>query len=363
MRILLSGGGTMGSVTPLLAVIEELRNKGEKHDFLWLGTANGPERDALSAYDIPFISIKSGKINRFFDLRNFLTPFLTAIGFFQALKLIKKFKPDIVLTAGSFVCVPVAFAARFAKIKLMVHQIDIIPGLANKIMAKYADKITVSFSGSLKDFPENKTVLTGNPYRKEILSGLKQEAIKLFNLDENLPVILILGGGTGSLRLNEIAINSLPNLLKKYQVIHLLGKGKYIEGIEKIVSQDLLSRYHSYEFMKQELKHAYAAADLIITRGGMSTATEISVLEKPAIIFPIPNSHQVYNANYFKTNNAAIVLNQEEVNGERLSDIIDQLFIQEGELNRLKINMGKLAQKEANERFVEVMKEVVKENG
>jgi UDP-N-acetylglucosamine--N-acetylmuramyl-(pentapeptide) pyrophosphoryl-undecaprenol N-acetylglucosamine transferase len=292
-----------------------------------------------------------------------LAPFLTLIGFFQSLKIIKRFEPDVVLTAGSFVCVPVALAAHFSKIKLMVHQIDIIPGLANKIMAKYADKITVSFSESFKDYPKEKTVLTGNPYRKEILSGSKQEAMKLFNLEENIPIILALGGGTGSLKLNEIILNALPNLLKKYQIIHLLGKGKYIEGIEKIVSQDLLPRYHSFEFMKQELKHAYAAADLIITRGGMSTATEISVLEKPAIIFPIPNSHQVFNANYFKINNAAIVLNQEEVNGERLSDIIDQLFVQEGELNRLKINMGKLAQKDANERFVEVMKEVVKING
>lgn len=360
MRILLSGGGTMGSVTPLIAIIQELRQRDEQIEILWIGTENGPEKKVLQKYNIDFKSIKSGKLNRFFDIKNFVAPFLVIAGMFQAFNIIRKFKPDVILTAGSFVCVPVAWAAKILKRKYMVHQLDIRTGLANKLMKKSAAKITISYPDSEKDFDPAKTVLTGNPYRQEILQGSKQKAQDIFKLEKDLATILVLGGGTGALALNQIILEATPKLLNNFQIIHLVGKGKTVEGMEKFVADNLLSRYHSYEFLTKDLKHAFAAADLVITRAGMATLTELTLLAKPMIIFPIPKTHQEDNANYFQSNNAAIVLNQNEVDGQRLTDIITQVFAKTGELNRLQMNLQKIAFKDSTAIFIQEMMAVIR---
>ena len=350
----------MGSVSPLLAIALDLRKQKPDIDFLFLGTKNGPEKDFVEKFNIKFKSIASGKLRRYFDVQNLLTPFLIIVGFFQSLKVIRQYQPDIVLSAGSFVSVPIVWAAKFLKKKIMVHQMDLKVGLANKLMAPFADKITIMFQDTIKFFPKEKTVVLGNPYLKDILEGSREEAISELKLEPNLPTILVLGGGLGALKINQLVLESLPKLLKNFQVILVLGKGKYVEGVEKIVDQNLISRLHTFEVIFGKTKgNIFAAADLIITRAGISTLTELSVLEKPIIIVPIPNSQQEDNANFFQSNNAAIVLNQKEITSENLTEKINQLFQEKGELERLKNNIGKIVPKDANERFIKVMDELL----
>ncbi|MFA6271495.1 MAG: glycosyltransferase [Patescibacteria group bacterium] len=227
MKIVLSGGGTGGSVAPLLAIYQQLV-KVENTEFLFIGGNNSIEKDLAEENGIRFESIISGKLRRYFDPRNFLTPFAVILGFFHAIRILKKWRPDIILSAGSFVAVPVVWAAWLLRKPVIIHQQDLRKGLANKLMTPFATKITVTFPESLADFPRGKTIHTGNPIRESILSGNRETAMHIFSLSDNIPVILILGGGTGALTLNKIVTDSLPRLLEFCQIIHIAGKGKNI---------------------------------------------------------------------------------------------------------------------------------------
>jgi UDP-N-acetylglucosamine--N-acetylmuramyl-(pentapeptide) pyrophosphoryl-undecaprenol N-acetylglucosamine transferase len=374
MKILLTGGGTIGSVSPLLALAEEIKKIKPETEFLWLGTKHGPEEKLIKEYGIPFQAVSSGKIRRYFSWQNFIDPWCIAFGFFEARGIIKKFKPDIVLGAGGFVQVPVIWAASFLGVKSVIHQQDIRPTLSNKLVAGKARQITVSFAGSLPQFPERKVVLTGNPVRGDILAGSRERAKDFFHLEDNLPTILVIGGGTGALTLNELIIQSLKNLLNFSQVIHLTGRGKGLEGVRgekqgekelgKIVASEAStlasSRYHPYEFLTNEMKDAYAAADLVITRAGLSTLSEISVLGKPAILIPLPG-HQEDNALYYQKNNAAVYLKQESLNPGRLFDIVKSLLENKEQLATLGRNIEKMMDSGAAQKMAEVVLQVIKE--
>lgn len=352
-RIILAGGGTGGSVGPLLAVVDEIKNKEPETEFLFIGTRKGiPEKELVKNKNIPYQSIFSGKFRRYISLKNIIDPFLILIGFFQSFFIILKFKPKAIFSAGGFVSVPLAWAAWLLRKPIFIHQQDIVPGLANKLIAPLAKKITISFEKSFKNFSKQKTILTGNPVRKEIFQGDKQRAIKQFNLDNNLPVLLIIGGGTGAQKINEMIAQIVPELVEFCQIIHLTGKGK------KIFDKKLdFKNYHQYEFLSQEIPDLYQAADLIISRAGMGVLTELSVLKKPVICIPILDSHQEFNAQYFADREALVLINQKMLKPGKLLEKIKKIINSEKQLKNLSNNIGQLAYPRAGEKIAKIILE------
>ena len=223
-RIILTGGGTAGHVTPNIALIPELEKRG--YEIHYIGSKEGIEKDLIAKYDIPYYGISSGKLRRYFDLKNFTDPFRIMKGFAEALKIIKDVKPDIVFSKGGFVTVPVVRAAHQKKVPCVLHESDISPGLANKLCIPSADVICANFPETLSHLPENKAELTGSPIRSELFSGDKKKGLDFCGFNKEKPVILVIGGSLGSVKVNEAVREILPDLLEKYQIIHLCGKGK-----------------------------------------------------------------------------------------------------------------------------------------
>jgi len=333
MKILYSGGGTMGSVSPLLAINKQLKDSKT----LWLGTNSGPEKNVVEKEGIKFKAIASGKLRQYFDVQNFIDVINIIIGFFQALYYILKFKPDVILTAGSFVAVPVVWAGWFNNVPIIIHQQDIQIGLANKLMAPCAKKITVALEKSLKDFDKNKVKLVGNPVRTQSSDNREQENFKFKN---ELPTILIMGGGTGAQAINNLVWQSLDELTKFCNVIHITGKNKNNNEL-RITNNEL--QYKSFEFLNQQkLYQIYKQTDLVISRAGMSALTELAYFSKPTIIIPMPNSHQEKNAGYFSEKNAGIYLKQNELDKEKFVSEIDKILKDKDLQEKLRENINKI---------------------
>ncbi|MFH1890284.1 MAG: undecaprenyldiphospho-muramoylpentapeptide beta-N-acetylglucosaminyltransferase [Candidatus Kuenenbacteria bacterium] len=329
MKIVFTGGGTMGSVIPLLAVADSLKEKNLNIDYLWIGTKKGPEKEVVQNYNIEFKSISSGKLRRYFSLHNFLDIFRIKAGFFQSLIILKKFKPHKIVSAGGFVAVPVVWAGWLLGIPIIIHQQDVRPGLANKLCAWCAEKITVCFPETAKHFKKKKIVVVGNPVREALkrlsASSLKYEKHDLlgkYNLKHNLPTVLITAGGRGSLVINNIVLDSLKELTKICQVVHITGRNCSTNFIK---SEKACDNYHRYEFMIDNTE-ILKLADLAVSRAGMSILTELSYLSKPSIIIPLPGSHQEDNAEYFAKKDAVEILTQKELNEELLVNSIREIL-------------------------------------
>lgn len=350
-KIIFTGGGTGGSVTPLLAIYDEFSKDTEKlkeTEFVWIGTKTGIENKMVSDEGIRYISIASGKLRRYFSWQNFVDFFIIILAFFQALIILQREKPRLVMSAGGFVCVPVIWAAWVMRIPTMIHQQDIRAGLANKLMSPFASIITVTFESSLADYGK-KAVWTGNPIRNKILASItKDEARNYFNIKSDKPVIFVVGGGTGSEALNKLIFESLNRLLPNCEIIHALGKRNKIEET---------SGYHPYEFLNiEEISKAYTTAEIIVSRCGLGILTELSNLGKPAILIPIPDSHQEDNAEIYMKNKAAIVLNQKELTPEKLSQAILNLLGNDKLKKELSLNIGKVIKKKAASEIISLIK-------
>ncbi|NLZ74760.1 UDP-N-acetylglucosamine--N-acetylmuramyl-(pentapeptide) pyrophosphoryl-undecaprenol N-acetylglucosamine transferase [Candidatus Falkowbacteria bacterium] len=322
-KIMLAGGGTGGSVTPLLVVAEELLKEDKNLEIVFVGTKNGVERKMLANFSsqIKYLSLPSGKWRRYFSVHNILDIFKIFFAFLKSFSLLRQERPAIIVTAGSFVAVPLVWAAAFYKIPVLVHQQDIRPGLANKLMAPLARVITVTFEKSLVDYGP-KAVLTGNPTKNFFAS---EDVIKIrekYNLKPDLPFVLVTGGGTGASVINDLVAEALPNLLSFCQIINLTGQGKHPEIAKKIKPEleQFIGSYQAIEFVEsKEFINLLRAADLIVSRCGLSALTEIAFYAKPAILIPIPHSHQEDNADFFRDKKAAIVLDQEQLSAKSLS--------------------------------------------
>lgn len=303
---------------PLVAVAQALRRRHPDVYLLWVGTYSGPERNIIAHYQIPFHPIHSGKLRRYVSGRNLMDPFYIALGFFQSLGLLRRFRADVIVSAGGFVSVPLAWAGRLFRRNLLIHQQDIRPGLANKLMAPFASRITVTFERSRSDFDREKTLWTGNPIRSELLHGDPQKAFSFFDLEPETPCVLVIGGGTGARRLNKVVWEAIPDLIRCGQIIHLTGghSGEATPG----------RRYRSYPFLREELAWAYAVADVVVSRGGLSTLSELAVLGKPTIIVPIQNSHQEENARWFEERRAAVCIKEDQLTPDRLTEAIRDLI-------------------------------------
>jgi len=320
MRVLLAGGGSGGSSAPVLAVAQELRRRGEC-EFLYVGTAGGPEQELVARHDIPLhhrADRQAAPVLVVAEPRGHLQD--TPWGLGQSLRLVASFRPDVAFAAGGFAAVPPLLAANLLRVPTVIHQQDVEPGLANKILAPFAAAITVTFPGSLAHFPGSKTAVTGNPVRQEILTGSREEARRLFDLKDSLPVVLVTGGGTGAMGLNRLTALAASELCLRCQLLHITGRDKGVDGT------DLGPNYHQMEFLAEGMGHVLAAAELVVSRAGLSTLTELATLGKPSILIPMPQSHQEANAAVFSRGNAALVLQEDELTGEELAEAILSLL-------------------------------------
>lgn len=354
-KILLSGGGTGGPVSPLLAIVDSMRkNKNSSPDFYWIGTCNGPEREMVEKENIYFKSITAGKWPRYISWQNFIAPFLVLIGLAESFYWLLKIRPGLVISAGGFVSVPVVWAAWLIGIPILIHQQDARPGLANKLMSGCAKKVTVSFAKSISDYP-NKAVWVGNPVRNSILEmGIGQRSARQkLGLDPGRSTLLVVGGGTGAVFINDMIIKNLNKLLKFCQILHITGRGKE-------TNTKSLPGYHSFPFLLVDgMAKAFFASDAIVSRGGMGLLTELSILGKPSILIPIPDSHQEDNANIFFRNEAAIVLDQKNFSEEVFINSSRLILHDNNVRNKLKHNLSKIFPPDANRKITEEINKIV----
>ncbi len=318
-----------------------------------MGTHAGPERKIVEKTGIEFKAIASGKLRRYFDLRNILDLIKINLGFWQAFFTILKFKPDVILSAGGFVSVPVALAGWLLYVPVIIHQQDVHPGLANKLMAPFSTKITVALDISLKNFSKKKTVLVGNPIRQGLRNKEYGLSNKKLEFNNNLPILLVTGGGTGALAINKLIWESLDELTKFCNIIHLTGKNK---NNNKIINNN----YKNFEFLKNEMFDAINTANLVISRAGMSSLTELAYLKKPVIIIPIPNSHQEDNAKYFANKKSCIYLEQKKLTSIKLVQEVKNLLYNKNKQKELSENINKIFIDSSGEKIIKEILDTIK---
>ena len=321
-RIILTGGGTAGHVTPNIALLPRLKELG--YDIQYIGSYNGMEKGLIEPLGIPYHGISSGKLRRYFSLQNFTDPFRVLKGFGEAKKLIKELQPDVIFSKGGFVTVPVVMAGKKCKVPTIIHESDMTPGLANKLSIPAATKICCNFPETLEHLPKEKAVFTGSPIRQELLTGDAEAALKFCGLPAGKPVILIIGGSLGSVVVNNAVREILPELLKDFHVVHLCGKDKVDESLRS------LDGYVQFEYIKSELKDLFALADVVISRAGANAICELLALHKPNLLIPLSanasRGDQILNARSFERQGFSKVLEEEELNKATLLDSLQSLF-------------------------------------
>lgn len=321
-KIILTGGGTAGHVTPNIALLPRLKELN--YDIHYIGSYDGIEKKLMEEYHIPYYGISSGKLRRYFDVKNFSDPFKVLKGYRQAIRLMKQLKPDAVFSKGGFVSVPVILAAKHCKVPSIIHESDLTPGLANKLAIPAASKVCCNFPETLKYLPEGKAVLTGSPIRTELMSGNRLNALELCHFTADKKTILVVGGSTGSQVINTAVRQLLPELCKEYQIIHLCGQGNLDPALNGIEG------YAQFEYAKKELSDFFALADLVISRAGANAICEILALRIPNILIPLSanasRGDQILNARSFEKQGFSNVIEEEQLSEETLKTAIRFVF-------------------------------------
>lgn len=337
-KIVLTGGGTAGHVTPNIALLPALKEAGFEAEYI--GSYNGIEKDLITKEGIPYHGISSGKLRRYFDWKNFSDPFRVIKGYGQARSLLKQIKPSIVFSKGGFVSVPVVLAAKSLHIPAILHESDMTPGLANKIAMKGAVKICCNFPETVKYLPEGKGVLTGSPIRQQLLHGDRQKALEFTGLKGDRHILLIIGGSLGSVFINNAVRGALDDLLQKFEIIHLCGKGNLDPSL------DGKDGYVQYEYISKELPDLFAAADLVISRAGANAICELLALHKPNILIPLSRNasrgDQILNAESFKKQGFSYVIEEEDVNEKTLTEAIHYVAEHKDEYKKAMADSGQM---------------------
>lgn len=320
-RIVLTGGGTAGHVTPNIALLPTLKELD--YDIHYIGSYEGIEKKLIEDFDIPYYGISTGKLRRYFDVKNFSDPFRVVKGFSEAKKILKEIQPDIVFSKGGFVSVPVVRAAAALKIPCIIHESDMTPGLANKLCIPVATKVCCNFPETLQNLPEDKAVLTGSPIREELKQGSRLAGLEFCGFTANLPVIMVIGGSLGAANVNKAVRDALPMLLEDFQIVHICGQGK--------VDNLLLTTkgYKQFEYVKTELKDLFAMADVVISRAGANAICELLALKKPNLLIPLSagsRGDQILNAKSFESQGFSIVLDEDDITEKLLTDKVHELY-------------------------------------
>jgi UDP-N-acetylglucosamine--N-acetylmuramyl-(pentapeptide) pyrophosphoryl-undecaprenol N-acetylglucosamine transferase len=321
-RIILTGGGSAGHVTPNLALIPELRREG--WDISYIGTAEGIERELITPTGIQYYTIAAGKLRRYRDLKNLTDPFRVLKGIGQAFRIIKRLRPNVVFSKGGFVAVPVVVGAWLNRVPVVAHESDLTPGLANKLSFPFVTKICATFPETVAYLPRRKGVLTGSPIRPELLRGNAQDGLKETGFAGAKPVLLAIGGSLGAAHINEALREALPDLQAEFDIIHICGKGK--------IEQSLIARpgYRQYEYVRAELADLLAAADLVVSRAGANFLFELLALKKPTLLIPLPKGSsrgdQILNAASFQKQGFSMVLPDEALTAASLTEAVAELY-------------------------------------
>lgn len=321
-KIILTGGGTAGHVTPNLALLPCL--KENDFEVTYIGSIEGIEKGLVEDAGLEYFGIATGKLRRYFDPKNFSDPFRVLKGYFQAKKILKKKKPDVLFSKGGFVSVPVVRAAAKLKIPCIIHESDMTPGLANKLCIPVAKKVCCNFPETFELIPPNKAVLTGSPIRQELLTGDKEAGRKFCGFKDEKPVIMVIGGSQGSAAINGAVRDSLNELLKTYNIVHLTGKDKMDNLLLTVEG------YKQFEYIKMELKDIFALADIVISRAGANAICELLALNKPNLLIPLPSASsrgdQILNAASYEEQGFSMVLSEEDMTSHLLIEKINTLY-------------------------------------
>ena len=352
-RIVLTGGGTAGHVTPNIALMPQLR--ANDFELFYIGSYDGIEKKLIEALQIPYYGISSGKLRRYFDWKNFSDPFRVVKGFHEAIRLLKEIRPDIVFSKGGFVSVPVVQAAHRLHIPVIIHESDMTPGLANRLAIPAATKVCCNFPETLSHLPAEKAVLTGSPIRAELHAGDAARAKAFCGFSDDRPVLLIMGGSQGSVAVNKAIRAILPELLQTFSVIHLCGKGHLDDSLAG------LSGYAQFEYISDELADLFALSDMVISRAGANAICELLDLRKPMVLIPLPLSasrgDQILNAKSFEKQGYCAVLDEDTMTQEQLRDTIFTVY-QNRDVYRKAMESGKTSN--AVETIVSLILELTK---
>ena len=321
-KIVLTGGGTLGHVTPHLALIPHLRKAG--YDIHYIGTEKGMEAEKMASVPgVTYHAVKSGKLRRYFSWQNFTDPFRVIAGAFQSAHIIGRLKPDIVFSKGGFVAVPVVFGAWVHHVPVVCHESDLTPGLANKLCKPFAKRIATTFPECAKALG-SKAEMTGTPLRPELFSGSRAKGLSLLHFDGAKPVLLMMGGSSGAQTVNKALRGALPRLTKTFDVAHICGRGNLDESLCGVPG------YTQVEFLDKDLPDVLAATDLVLSRAGSNALCEFQALDKPMLLVPYPKGasrgDQILNAQSYEKRGLCRVLLQENMTPDTLAQALEDTW-------------------------------------
>lgn len=350
-KIIMTGGGSAGHVTPNLALVPTLRTLD--YEVKYIGSKDGIEKEIINKEGIPYYEISSGKLRRYFDVKNFTDPFKVIVGIKDAYSVLKKEKPNIVFSKGGFVTVPVVIAAKLRGIPVVCHESDMTPGLANRLTTPYTTKLCVTFPESLKHVKGDKGVLTGTPIRRELLKGSREKGRRFLNFDDLKPIMMVIGGSLGSKAINEAVRGALNEILNHYNVVHICGNGNVDTSLKHIKG------YRQFEFIREELPDVMAAADFVLSRAGANSIFELLALKKPNLLVPLSRNSsrgdQILNAASFEKSGYSMVIQEEDLNKDSLLKALD-------ELNKNKVKYIKNMENSTIGNGVDAIVSVIREN-
>jgi UDP-N-acetylglucosamine--N-acetylmuramyl-(pentapeptide) pyrophosphoryl-undecaprenol N-acetylglucosamine transferase len=324
-KIILTGGGTAGHVIPNLALIPELIKLG--YQIVYIGSVDGIEKNLIEKINIKYYGIQTGKLRRYFDIKNFKDPFKVFKGISEASQIIKKEKPDVIFSKGGFVSVPVVIGGKLNGISVIAHESDITPGLANKIAEPFCRKICLTFPEALSSIKKGKGIITGTPIRKELREGSKLLGKKLCDFNAEKKVLMVMGGSQGSKVINNVIHKNIYDLLSNFNIIHICGRGNVHSDLTK------LEGYKQFEYVDEELPHLMNYADFFISRAGANTIFELLYLNKPNILIPlskkVSRGDQILNAISFKKQGFSIIIEEESLDYQLLKKDLEELQLKE----------------------------------
>lgn len=336
-RILLTGGGTAGHVTPNIALIPKLRELG--YEIHYIGTAAGIERELMAQEKVCFHAIPAGKLRRYFDLKNITDILLIGLGFVKALFFVATIRPKLLFSKGGFVSCPVVWASWVCRVPVIVHESDISPGLANKLSLPFAHTICYSFPETASYLPRRNAVQTGIPVRESLLAGIREKGRSLCGFKDAKPVIMVIGGSQGAQAVNACVRGAFGRLLQDFNICHVCGKGNKADDQPGVAQ---------FEYVTDDLKDLFALADVVISRAGATTLFELLALRKPALLIPLPlgasRGDQILNARSFEKQGYSRVLEQEKMTPETLVQSIRTVYAERnlmiGKMKELALGSG-----------------------
>ncbi len=350
--IAVTGGGTGGHIFPNIAVIEELRERNIGQ-VLWIGEKGGTEQQWANTWGVPYYGIYSGKLRRYFSVKNLFDLFRVLTGVIQSYLILRKTRPDVVFSKGGFVSVPPVIAARLHGIPVITHESDIIPGLATRITSRFAAVVCVSFEKSTVRAKRGSVVHTGNPVRKAVKKGSVDAGRKFLRFTDGGQIVTVLGGSLGASSINYAVWDMVKRRALPFNLVHQCGRGNAHTGYEKNI------RYRQFEFIGAEMGDVLAASDIVVSRAGAGALYEIGFMKKPSLLVPLPRSksrgEQIANAHFFQENGAADVLADEDLNGKRLFDRIGVLLEDENRLKSVGEKAHALCSDDAEKKIADII--------